>query len=364
MPSAPDLLVVGGGPAGCAAALHARAAGLSVELVWQPDRTARPVESLPPASRRLLADLGCWPGFAGAGWLASSGTRSAWGSPFAADRDSVRDPDGPGWLVDRADFDAFLRDQAAAAGVVLRPGRLHRLEVASAGSGFGGAGSGFAGFGSGFAGELADGVPVTGRFLVDASGRAAVAASRLGARRRYDDAAGEVPVATVHRYSVPGPPLRRTVLEAVPEGWWYTIGSATGSRTVGRISLPDEPASEPPPLIAAVLDGAVPVGGPRRVAANSGYLQPFTGPGWAAAGDAALSFDPLSSQGMLTALFTGRAAAEAAVGWLAGQPAALSGYAGRLAAIRLAYRRNLALHYGMELRWPASRFWAGRPRVA
>jgi len=343
MRSLPDLLVVGGGPAGCAAALHARAAGLSVELVWQPDRTARPVESLPPASRRLLADLGCWPGFAGAGWLASSGTRSAWGSPFAADQDSVRDPDGPGWLVDRADFDAFLRDRAAAAGVVLRPGRLHRIGSTDLG----------------FAGELADGGPVTGRFVVDASGRAAVAASRLGARRRHDDAA----VATVYRYSG-GPVLRRTVLAAVPEGWWYTIGSASGSRTLGRISLPDQPPSEPPPLIAAVLDGAVRVGAPHRVAANSGYLQPFTGPGWAAAGDAALSFDPLSSQGMLTALFTGRAAAEAAAGWLAGHSAALAGYADRLAAIRLAYRRNLALHYGMELRWPASRFWAARSRVA
>jgi len=54
-----DLAVVGGGPAGSAAALRARAAGLSVTLVVAPDRRPGTIESLPPAGRRLLVDLGC-----------------------------------------------------------------------------------------------------------------------------------------------------------------------------------------------------------------------------------------------------------------------------------------------------------------
>src|SRR5438445_13201257 len=46
-------------------------------------------------------------------------------------------------------------------------------------------------------------------------------------------------------------------------------------------------------------------------AAHSALLQPFAGPAWFAVGDAACSFDPLSSQGLLNALYTGLAAAEA-----------------------------------------------------
>ena len=47
-------------------------------------------------------------------------------------------------------------------------------------------------------------------------------------------------------------------------------------------------------------------------AAHSARLQPLAGPAWFAAGDAACSFDPLSSQGLLNALYSGLAAAEAA----------------------------------------------------
>ncbi|HEV2888119.1 MAG TPA: hypothetical protein VGX49_14500, partial [Jatrophihabitans sp.] len=78
------------------------------------------------------------------------------------------------------------------------------------------------------------------------------------------------------------------------------------------------------------------------------------------AGDAALSFDPLSSQGLLTALFTGRAAAQAIAATLAGSDQAIAGYVRRLDAIRHAYRSNLALYYGFERRWAAEPFWARR----
>jgi hypothetical protein len=40
-------------------------------------------------------------------------------------------------------------------------------------------------------------------------------------------------------------------------------------------------------------------------AAHSSSLDPCIGDGWLAAGDASMTFDPLSSQGLLHALFTG-----------------------------------------------------------
>ena len=46
------------------------------------------------------------------------------------------------------------------------------------------------------------------------------------------------------------------------------------------------------------------------VAAGTAHLDRPVGDGWLAAGDAAASFDPLSSQGILTAVLMGRDAAE------------------------------------------------------
>jgi len=340
-----DLLIVGAGPAGCAAALRARALGLRVVMLADQGRQPGVVESLPAAGRRVLVDLGCWQPFVDSQPTPGRGVRSVWGSAHPVERSSVFDPDGPGWHLDRAVFDAFLQAQAISAGAELRHGRLRSVrqdhELVQCAD---------------VAGEV-----LTGRFLLDASGRSAAAAGRLGARRRYDDAT----VATLSSYRVTAADTdRRTVLEATPTGWWYSLqgGSADApARVVGLIGDPDLPTPAAVPAgLRGLLDPASLQLPPRRVAANSGYLHPFAGPRWAAAGDAALSFDPLSSQGLLTALFTGRAAAQAIAATLAGSERALAGYAGRLSAIRQAYQGNLALYYGAERRWPAEPFWARR----
>jgi flavin-dependent dehydrogenase len=341
-----DLLIVGAGPAGCAAALRARALGLRVLLLADQGRWPVAVESLPPAGRRLLVDLGCWQPFLDSRPTPSRGVRSVWGAAYPVERASIFDPDGSGWHLDRAAFDAFLQGQAIRAGAELRPGRLRSVRQTP---------------------ELiectdADGQLLTGRFLLDASGRSAAAAGRLGARRRYDDAA----VATLSSYRVAASDTdHRTVLEATSTGWWYSMRTDHPdgpARVVGQVTDADLETAPTvlPPGVRELLDGADLRLPPRRVAANSGYLQPFAGSRWVAAGDAALSFDPLSSQGLLTALFTGRAAAQAIAATLAGSEQAIADYAWRLAAIRRAYRANLALYYGAERRWPSEPFWARR----
>jgi flavin-dependent dehydrogenase len=265
------------------------------------------------------------------------------------ERASIWDPDGSGWHLDRAAFDAFLQEQAVRAGAQLRPGRLRSVRQGR---------------------ELvectdATGTVLIGRFLIDASGRSAAAAGRLGARRRYDDPA----VATISSYRAAAWDTdRRTVIEATPEGWWYSLraeGAESPARVLGRITDADlaSPTTAPvtlPPGMGELLVGAQLRLPPRRVAANSGYLHPFAGLRWVAAGDAALSFDPLSSQGILTALFTGRAAAQAIADTLAGSDQAIADYGRRLTAIRQAYQANLGLYYGAERRWPAEPFWVRR----
>jgi flavin-dependent dehydrogenase len=73
-----------------------------------------------------------------------------------------------------------------------------------------------------------------------------------------------------------------------------------------------------------------------------------------------VAFDPLSSQGLLNALFPGLAAAEAADSHLRGDAGALRRYQDTIAVIVATYRQHLAQWYGMERRWPEAPFWKRR----
>jgi flavin-dependent dehydrogenase len=95
-------------------------------------------------------------------------------------------------------------------------------------------------------------------------------------------------------------------------------------------------------------------------AAHSALLEPCVGPAWIAAGDAALSFDPLSSQGLLNALFTGLASAETADRHLNGFRDAFDEYMQTIDGICKAYLSHLKSWYQTETRWPNSAFWRRR----
>jgi flavin-dependent dehydrogenase len=89
-------------------------------------------------------------------------------------------------------------------------------------------------------------------------------------------------------------------------------------------------------------------------------LTPPAGDGWLAAGDAALSFDPLSSQGLFNALYTGLASAEATERALSGDFSGVSDYVAKLAEIDTVYQRNLTAWYELERRWSNQEFWQRR----
>jgi flavin-dependent dehydrogenase len=99
---------------------------------------------------------------------------------------------------------------------------------------------------------------------------------------------------------------------------------------------------------------------PRGADASSSRLDHVVGRHWIAAGDAALSFDPLSSQGIFNAMYTGMQAGRALDAALAGDDTAVTAYAVRLDEISRHYRHNLAAAYALETRWPDHDFWRRR----
>jgi flavin-dependent dehydrogenase len=175
-------------------------------------------------------------------------------------------------------------------------------------------------------------------FLVDATGRGARLTRGAGARTVRDDPQ----VAWIAAYGTAADDRdARTLVEAVDDGWWYTSLAPGNRRVVGFVTLPHTPVDFAERLaatthVAARVRGARLLDGPRATDASSAHLAPVAGPGWLAVGDAALAFDPLSSQGLFDALYTGMQGARAV---LAGD---VTSYTARLAAIRDAYRRQRA----------------------
>jgi flavin-dependent dehydrogenase len=95
-------------------------------------------------------------------------------------------------------------------------------------------------------------------------------------------------------------------------------------------------------------------------AAQSQRLSQIGGRRWVAAGDAAMTFDPLSSQGIAKALRSGKLASFVAVDFLKRGKETHDRYIDLALAEFDEYERARRAYYREEKRWPAAAFWARR----
>jgi flavin-dependent dehydrogenase len=355
-----DVLIVGAGPAGAAAALNLA----PLRTVAVVERSAAPAprigESLPAAARRLFRDMGLLESFLAEGHAPCYANRSVWGDPHPRELDALRDADGHGWHLDRVRFDRWLRDAAVARGAeMIVPATIERIErdgdVWRAGIARG-----------------SETITMESTIVIDAAGRAAPLARRLGAKTRVDD---RLVCGWIYGRDAAEGGRGLTYVEATEDGWWYTAPMPHDRRVLAFHTDADLPAARVASDRDALMARAESTSELSELLHHSGFaaeetagftaahtatLEPCAGPGFLAAGDAALAFDPLSSQGLLNALFTGLAAAETADAYLRGDVDALSRYRDAIAGIAAAYRAHLELWYGLEQRWPDAPFWKRR----
>lgn len=323
------------------------------------DRLAEPEdrigETLPGAARRLLETLGAWEGFEAAGHSPCHARRSVWGGSEPVELDGLRDPAGPGWRLDRRRFEADLRDRAAECGAELKvPGQIEVVTRA----------------GGGWRLTLAGGEALTVRALIDAGGRASRLLRTEGERRAAQD---KLICAWTH-LPLEREPAEITYTESVRDGWWYSAPLPGRRRLLafhtdsdlasGEALNPEalvERARQSPTLSEEVADCGPPSPGPARIcAAHGARLAAPAGDDWLAVGDSALAFDPLSSQGLFNALYTGLIGARAVGARLAGDDSAVAAYKLRLDEIWAAYEHHRRVYYGQERRWPNAPFWTRR----
>ncbi|AUX23789.1 oxidoreductase [Sorangium cellulosum] len=361
-----DVAILGGGPAGTAAALTLRRySELSVAVI-EGSRYERPRvgETVSPGIRSMLAFLGVWDDFLAEGHLTAFGTSAAWGGPHLLTREFLFTGRGDGWLLDRGRFDRMLaRKVEESGGLLLTGARLSscarspdggfRLEVVRPGGA----------------------AAIRARHLIDASGRKAALGRRLGARQRVHDAL----VGVAGYYELPGDRAcpQHTLVEAVPDGWWYSAPLPGGRMVAVFMSDADivrrrragEPSGFEDALAGAAHTRERLAAGRLRPTlhvrcARSQRLDPVAGPGWIAAGDAASAFDPLSSMGLGFALASGSNAARVAHDVLTSDGSLLPSYGD---SARRHFEQYLDLRrrfYALERRWPGHAFWARRQQIS
>lgn len=357
-----DVLILGAGPAGAAAALNlaGRHRVLMVERLTDP--APRIGESLPPAAMRLLADMGLQEEFLRQGHRHYHGNRALWNGA-AGEYHFLRDPDGHGWHLDRSRFDGWLRSKARERGAAL----LSSSTVIDVQPDLAGAGGWLLRLRT----PKGECVARAG-IVIDAGGRAAMLARKLGAcRLRQDKLVCGWLLGRDQAWGGGG----FAHIESSEHGWWYSA-ALPGQRRVlafhtdadleaARCLRSGEwllSAARRLPGMGALLDegGFAATGAASVTAAHSSTLSPAAGPGWYAVGDAAASFDPLSSQGLFNALYTGLAAAVGVDRNLDGDARAHQQYLRELASITGTYREHLSYWYGQERRWTQAPFWQRR----
>jgi len=160
-----------------------------------------------------------------------------------------------------------------------------------------------------------------------------------------------------------------TLIEAVPEGWWYGAVLPEGIAVLALHVDPRESRSVRLNWLAALhrtsyvrgfFQQSAFDGRPFVADASGSRLKSASGMNWIACGDAAISFDPLSSQGIYNAIYSGVAAAKAVLANESGDGSAIADHIGRLAAIHRVYRSRLISSYGLVRRWPNQQFWTAR----
>ncbi|HYH07487.1 MAG TPA: tryptophan 7-halogenase [Thermoanaerobaculia bacterium] len=335
-----EVAVCGGGPAASAAALLLAREGVSVVILERGDDTGdKPGESIAPAARPLLEELGLWDALARDGHLPCHGNRSSWGSDDVAELPFVFTPYGHGWHLDRRRFERLLYERACAAGAVRRTNS--RVVEAVRDDDV-------------WRVRCEGGEGIEARVLVDATGRTSAIARRHGAQRVVDDTL----IALVAFLEGEPDEDSFTLVEATEHGWWYTAPIPDGRLAAMFVTDAE---------IARAFDWNALLAPrtrsrcerfalcePRRVDAASARLDRVAGDGWLAIGDAAMALDPLSSHGIASALATGIEAAHALLTNAAGR------YVHVVDAMWSGYVSSRRAMYAQEQRWHDAPFWRRR----
>jgi flavin-dependent dehydrogenase len=363
-PSAADIVVAGGGPAGATIAHQLAGFGYRVVLIEKRRFPRHQIgESLTPSILPLLDFLGVRTQVEQAGFLRMAGHSVCWGSSRPRTAHYSSDQHWRGFQSVRADFDLILLNHARQAGVQVmegqpvrdvRPDGEHDVTV-----------------------RYGSGERIRTAFCVDATGHAGIYA-RQNLRQR--DRVFQTMALTGYWQNAGNPPgvdFANTLLEAYADGMVWSVPLHTGernvtllidwrhSRAIKRVGLQRfyiEELRKAAYVSGFLTDAHLPH--PPQVFDASLYTaRQFVAGRTLLVGDAGLFIDPLSSEGVRKAMasaITGAVVVNTILQRPAMQSQAAELYeAGQRDTYHSHYQQS-ARYYAEEGRWPDRPFWQHR----
>lgn len=357
-----DILIIGGGIAGCIAAISL-VDSYRVTLVDKLTESKERIgESLAPAAQRILKELNLLTGMEnliGPLYQNNLGMQSYWGSNQVQLVDHLRNPDGFVKNLDRKAFEDYLRKAAEKRGVnCLWGSKLGcssyedsnwKVQVKSSD-------------------RNTENHHLSASFVIDATGRQSHFARSLGIKRKVEDRlmACWMTLANTKENTM-------STISASENGWWYSavvphnkrvISFHTDSDLIDKNELKSAESliklAERNKEISELLeanDDTIEFHG--TVAANSTKLTQVAGQKWLALGDAAFSFDPLSSQGMFNAMASAMQLREL-IRQFEFTEELTKVYTNQMDLIWQHYLKHKSIFYQAEARWQTSPFWKRR----
>ncbi len=354
------IVIIGAGPAGCSCAISLLNAGIGNVVIIDNSKGGKfhIGESIPPDMNFLLKQLGIYESFLEQNHEPCYGSCSYWGSPLRGYNDSLLSAHGHGWHLDRSKFNQFLVEESSKRGAIIISDATYidadKLDI---------------GYQIRYQKKGQEKETIDAHFVVDSTGSRGVFASDQGS------------------YKIQGTPLvcmglrfknkgnrevsKLTHLESVENGWWYAaripgefllVTFYTTATIVKELGLHDlknwiHLLAEAPNTFD-ILSQMEPV--EKRVRgfnASSFCLNTMTGEDWLAIGDAATTYDPITSQGITKATTQGARAAEIITYHLQGEKEALLQYEEEVKAQYEYYLSSRNYFYSLEKRWPNNSFW-------
>jgi 2-polyprenyl-6-methoxyphenol hydroxylase-like FAD-dependent oxidoreductase len=351
------VIIAGKGIAGLVVSLLLKRKGIPHLLLDR--RTAKRQlalgETLPPAALHLLQSLGLLELFENNSLHRTCGYHSAWGSTAIADHNFFfHSPFQHGLKINKQSLGQEL--ESLTSENILRFEKLTEIHLAE----------------QGVAVKVQndqEDIVVRGRCLVEATGRNRAVLKLLGiGSAEYD----QLTAYSCHLPRIEHPRITHGVfVESFEQGWGIVsrlsdevqVMSLFSRQRVGMHRQLKDYLCWPAILSGtAYLRDFLSGGAGMRVVggdAGSSRAAQLAGECWLATGDAAIAFDPLSSQGITNAVYTAHRAVEAITLHLSDpNEKHFRGYAESLSAIFATYLGTRYELYQRERRWPEASFWA------
>ncbi len=359
-----DVLIVGGGPAGTSAALSLlNYSNLKVAIVEQSAFDGIKVgEQINPSLFELLEYLKISrSSFSENSFIHGYSSHAAWGSSRIVSRESIFSTQEENYQLDREQFDSLLLIKASKKGATIFP-RTRCIDFRQTENN---------GWEADLMHQSRGRILLQAKYLIDATGRHANVCRKLGIDSvKHDEL---MAVGTFLHLKDSVVPRQEILIETIKEGWWYCATLPNRKMTVtlftdaGILKEKQLQKKENWERLLSItshikhkLKDELSYEGLWIKSAFSQITNSAVRNNFIAVGDAAASFDPISSMGIGFAISSACHATRAILDYNRGYQFAIADYQQNVYNIFENYLSVKSQFYKKEKRWQDSAFWYKR----